>query len=512
MSERYRGVPSSLAGRLLARDWRSGEVLVLLAALAIAVGAMSAVTFFTDRVRQAVSQQAGESLAADLRVESSRPLPEGLAAAGQKAGLATAAVVSFRSVVLARDQSALADIRGVSAAYPLRGRVQVADALAAAPRDAAGTPPAWRGMGRAQPPRAAERLGRRRDRRRYFAPTDHEDARVRPDQGWRFIEIAPTVLLNLDDVYAAGLLGAAASRSTTSCSPAARAQSRNSAPGLPSSCARVIRCGTIGDGRPEVRAAIRNAERFLVLAALVSVLLGGVAVAIAARRFVARRLDAVAVMKCLGARYRDVLRLNLLQLLLLVAAAAVIGCLGGLAQFGLTALLGDFVEGGLPAQRVRRRARPASALAVAVGSALPPLLQLGRVPPARVAASDLDPPPLRYLTIYGVAALAVTALLYVLFGDLELIGVSLRRRGRDVRCALSGRQAARAAAAARSRARRRGVALWDRERRASRTREQRPGRRVRHRVDGAAAADVRAYAAHEPMAGDAARSPRRTTS
>ena len=103
------------------------------------------------------------------------------------------------------------------------------------------------------------------------------------------------------------------------------------------------------DGRPEVRAAIRNAERFLVLAALVSVLLGGVAVAIAARRFVARRLDAVAVMKCLGARYRDVLRLNLLQLLLLVVAAAVVGCIGGLlAQFGLTALLADFIEARLP--------------------------------------------------------------------------------------------------------------------------------------------------------------------
>jgi predicted lysophospholipase L1 biosynthesis ABC-type transport system permease subunit len=53
-------------------------------------------------------------------------------------------------------------------------------------------------------------------------------------------------------------------------------------------------------------------------------------------------LDAVAVMKCLGARYRDVLQLNLLQLLRAVAAA-VVGCIGGLlAQFGLTALLADF--------------------------------------------------------------------------------------------------------------------------------------------------------------------------
>ncbi len=68
-------VPLSLALRLLARDWRSGEIVVLLAALIVAVSAISAVVFFTDRVRQAVSQQAGEALAADLRLESTDPLP-----------------------------------------------------------------------------------------------------------------------------------------------------------------------------------------------------------------------------------------------------------------------------------------------------------------------------------------------------------------------------------------------------------------------------------------------------
>ncbi len=64
---------------------------------------------------------------------------------------------------------------------------------------------------------------------------------------------------------------------------------------------------------------------------------------------------------------------------------------------------------------------PLTALAVAVGCALPPLLQLGGVPPARVLRNDIGPPPLRYTSIYGIAAVAVTALLYVLFGDFELI-------------------------------------------------------------------------------------------
>jgi putative ABC transport system permease protein len=157
------------------------------------------------------------------------------------------------------------------------------------------------------------------------------------------------------------------------------------------------------------------------------VLLGGVAVAMAARRFVARRLDAVALMKCLGARHREVLRLNVLQLLILVVAAGVLGCAIGLvAQFGLTALLADFIEAQLPAPSLQGAVLgPVTALAVAIGCALPPLLQLGGVPPARVLRQDVGPPPLRFATIYGVAAVAVTGLLYILFGDFELIAYLL---------------------------------------------------------------------------------------
>src|SRR5687768_5817216 len=101
---------------------------------------MSAVTFFTDRVRSAVSQQAGEALAADLRVESINPLPDEMRAAATRHGLATADIVSFRSVVATGGMTSLADVRGVTASYPLRGVVQVADRLAGIPEDATGVP------------------------------------------------------------------------------------------------------------------------------------------------------------------------------------------------------------------------------------------------------------------------------------------------------------------------------------------------------------------------------------
>jgi putative ABC transport system permease protein len=416
-----------LAGRLLARDWRSGEVLVLLAALVVAVAAMSAVTFFTDRVRAAVSQQAGEALAADLRVESIDPLPLQMHEAARRHGLVTADVVFFRSVVAAGDATSLADVRGVTEGYPLRGVVQVADRLAGVPENAVGIPP--RGQVWAEPSLMARlgvavgdelEVGRLRLR---IART----LEFRPDEGWRLMEIAPTLLLHYDDVLASGLLA-----------PGSIVEHvglyAGDAPALAAFRAELTpllrlqdEVEDFRDGRPEVRGAVANAERFLVLAALVSVLLGGVAVAMAARRFVARRLDAVALMKCLGARHREVLRLNLVQLLILVAAAGVVGCaIGFVAQFGLTALLADFIEAQLPPASLQGAVLgPLTALAVAVGCALPPLLQLGGVPPARVLRHDVDPPPLRYTTIYGIAAAAVTGLLYVLFGDFELIAYLL---------------------------------------------------------------------------------------
>ena len=415
--------PWRLAGRFLARDWRSGEVLILFAALVVAVAAMSAVTFFTDRVRGAVSQQAGEALAADLRVESINPLPTEMRDAAARRGLSTAAVVSFRSVVAAGETTSLADVRGVSAGYPLRGVVQVAERLAGQPEDAVGIPA--RGEVWAEPSLIA-RLGSAVGDELEVGQLRLRIVRTlefRPDEGWRLMEIAPTVLLNYDDVLASGLLA-----------PGSIAQYvglyAGDGPAIAvfrEDLATLLRpqdeLEDFRDGRPEVGAAVANAERFLVLAALVSVLLGGVAVAMAARRFVARRLDAVALMKCLGARHREVLRLNVLQLLILVVAAGVLGCLIGLvAQFGLTALLADFIEAQLPPPSLQGAVLgPLTALAVAIGCALPPLLQLGGVPPARVLRNDIGPPPLRYTTIYGVAAVAVTALLYVLFGDFELI-------------------------------------------------------------------------------------------
>ncbi|MBS0394933.1 MAG: ABC transporter permease, partial [Proteobacteria bacterium] len=114
----------------LARDARGGELGVLAAAIVVAVAALTAVGFFTSRIGQGIRQQAGTVLAADLRLESGRPLglDSGYGREAAARGLAGAALVSFASVVFEGETSQLATVVGAGTGYPLRGELKVASA------------------------------------------------------------------------------------------------------------------------------------------------------------------------------------------------------------------------------------------------------------------------------------------------------------------------------------------------------------------------------------------------
>ncbi len=112
--------------RNLRRDLKSGELAVLLLALLVAVASLTAVGFFTDRIGRAVEQQASEVLAADLRLESSRPIDAGYDeaarrtwAAGGPHPLDAERGLSRRGVLAGRIARGR---RGISAARPPEDR------------------------------------------------------------------------------------------------------------------------------------------------------------------------------------------------------------------------------------------------------------------------------------------------------------------------------------------------------------------------------------------------------
>jgi putative ABC transport system permease protein len=409
--------------RNLWRDLKSGELSVLLLALTVAVLSLTAVGFFTSRISQGVRAQAAEVLAADLRLESPNPIPARYFEEARARGLKSAQILAFPTAIFSGELSQLAALNAVSASYPLRGHVRIADApfgVARATDRIPGRGEVWIDariiaqlkleLG------AAMRIGTA-----SFRVTQVLD--YRPDQGTGFVNLAPAALLNYDDVASTHLIQPG-SRVTYAALFAGAAEPVNAfREYIVSTKAAGERLREVDESSRQLNAAIDRASRFLNLASLASVLLAAVAVAMGARRYAARHIDTVALMKCMGASQAFVLAISIIELSLLAVFAVAIGAmLGYLAQSGLAWLLRDLIRTELPAASLAPLPIAlVTVLAMLIGFALPPLLQLKSTPPARVLRKSVSAPPLRYGLSYLLALAALFAILWSLVRDAELV-------------------------------------------------------------------------------------------
>jgi putative ABC transport system permease protein len=409
--------------RNLWRDLKSGELSVLLLALTVAVLSLTAVGFFTSRISQGVRAQAAEVLAADLRLESPNPIPARYFEEARARGLKSAQILAFPTAIFSGELSQLAALNAVTASYPLRGHVRIADApfgVARATDRIPGRGEVWIDariiaqlkleLG------AAMRIGTA-----SFRVTQVLD--YRPDQGTGFVNLAPAALLNYDDVAATQLIQPG-SRVTYAALFAGAAEPVNAfREYIVSTKAAGERLREVDESSRQLNAAIDRASRFLNLASLASVLLAAVAVAMGARRYAARHIDTVALMKCMGASQGFVLAIAIIELSLLAVFAVAIGAmLGYLAQSGLAWLLRDLIRTELPAASLAPLPIAlVTVLAMLIGFALPPLLQLKSTPPARVLRKSVSAPPLRYGLSYLLALAALFAILWSLVRDAELV-------------------------------------------------------------------------------------------
>jgi len=400
---------AGLSLRLLARDWRAGELRVLAIALIIAVASLSTVALFADRVERALGQEASQLLGADLVVVSDRPLDAALGSEAVRLGLSNVETVRFPSMTVAGDNTVLTEIKAVAPGYPLKGRIAVQAAEHAPDERPASIPESGTLWG---DERLLSRLGVRigesvdvGERRFRVAAQMTED----PETTAGFFSFGPRVIMNLADLPSTGLV-----------TVGSRVSYRLSVAGKPADVqafrdyagARVgpgQRVEDVRDARPEVRSALERAEKFLGLSALLSVLLAAVAVALAARRYLRRHLDGCAIMRCLGASQSLIVRLHVQQFLLLGLAGSGAGCLLGAAgQAVLASLLTPLVEIALPAAGPTPILQGlGSGFVLLLGFALPPIVALRRVPTLRVLRRDLGLPDTAGWAGY---ALGVTAL------------------------------------------------------------------------------------------------------
>jgi len=407
--------------RMLARDWRAGELRVLAMALVIAVASVTSVAFFADRVGQALVRDAHQLLGADLVLASDHPWKAQVEEDIRAHGLEAAAAVNFISMAFVGDKSQLSGVKAVTVNYPLRGRLRVAAAPGAPDAPAEHGPrkgTVW------LEERLVSALGAPVGSRIRLGRAELEVAAVltlEPERSASFFNIAPRLMMNLDDLAATGLIQTGSRVSYYRYAAGTPQQIRTFESFVKPRLERGQRVDTLETGRPEVRASVERARRFLALTALLAAVLAGVAIALGTRRFVERHLDGCAVMRCLGATQGKLLGLYGAEFALLAAGACATGAvLGYLAQTAIGAALAGLLRSELPPPSLLPAAQGfLVGLVLLLGFALPPLVRLRNVPALRVMRRETAPSTNYYLS-YLVGAAAFAGLLVWQAGDPKL--------------------------------------------------------------------------------------------
>lgn len=409
-----------LSWRFLLRDWRAGELWLLVISMLVAVSISTAIALFSERLQLSLGRQVAEVLGADMTIRSPGPVQESLLLEAEKQGLARSTTLEFPSVVMAGDEMQLVSAKAVEENYPLRGHIRAAEQPFESDEivDAVPFPgEVW------LEPRLFPLLGVSIGDSIVLGEKELEISKaitLETDRGGSFYSLSPRVLFNMADVESTNIIqpGSRVSWKTLLAGPPVALNNfQNWAEGKLAASERLV---AADDSRRDLRNSVVRLKQFLGLASIAAILLAGVAVAMASRRFVERRYDNTAVMRCLGAGRKQVFYLLTGELLLVALLVAVPGTiLGWLIQTGIVSLLKDVLPAWLPeAGIVPMLVGGATGVITLAGFGLAPLLQLQKVSPLRVLRRELTPVPASSWLVYIFSLSAMVVLLWYHTGQL----------------------------------------------------------------------------------------------
>ncbi len=412
----------SMALRLLMRDRRSGELSILVAALIIAVTSSTAISLFADRLQRTMATQAADFLAADLVITSPTLLPPVWQAKAEQLNLSQAHTAEFSSVLMENDELLLAGIKSVSNNYPLRGYLKTtqSDYDHESIRHYGPKPGfAWieKRILSALKLSLGDSLQVGEKKLIISQILTYE-----PDKRGDLYSLSPRVMINANDL-----------EDTQVIQPGSHVHYFFQFSGEPKNLKQFSRWAKphlnpsqrlmdIHEDRPELGSALNRAERYLGLTSIIVILISGVAIAMATRRYSERHFNTTALLRCLGCRQKQILVLYLSQFLIIGVLSCAIGCLfGWFTQEALFLLLKDLLP--------NKVANPGllavvfgfiTGMAILLGFSLPPLLRLKRVSPLRVLRRDLEPLPASAWLIYGLAGSIITVMIWRYTQDVKM--------------------------------------------------------------------------------------------
>lgn len=385
--------------------WRESRtarrrLLLYMSSISLGVAALVAIDSFSANIIQSVKEQSRALMGGDLSFSSRRPLPpaiDSLFDSLSRQGISFARVTTFPSmaVVPRTTGTRFVQVRGVTDNYPFYGEIV--------------TEPAGRwsllhqGANAIVDPALLTSLNARvGDTLKLNFGTFTIIASIKDIPGAAGIAemLGPRVFIPAKYIAETQLLvfGSIAERTVLAKLPPRVDPDKFMKPFKTRLDQQQVRSRTVTQSEMATADAIENLSDFIGIVGLVALLLGGIGVASGVRAFVARKIDTVAVLRCLGASSGQVLAIYVTQAAAMGLVGAAAGAALGVAvQFILPHVLTELLPIDVQVTVVPSAVLTGLAVGgwIALTFALRPLLALRNVSPLQTLRRDTDAEVLR---------------------------------------------------------------------------------------------------------------------
>ena len=385
--------------------WRESRtarrrLLLYMSSISLGVAALVAIDSFSANIIQSVKDQSRALMGGDVSFNSNKPLPpavDSLFDSLSRKGVSFARVTTFPSmaVVPRTTGTRFVQVRGVTDNYPFYGQIIT---------EPAGRWPLLQQGANAivDPSLLASLNARVGDTLRLNFGTFTIVATIKDVPGAAGIAemLGPRVFIPAKYIAETQLLvfGSIAERTVLAKLPPGVDPDKFIKPLKPRLDQQQVRSRTVTQSEMATADAIESLSDFIGIVGLVALLLGGIGVASGVRAFVARKIDTVAVLRCLGASSGQVLSMYVAQAAVMGLAGAAAGAALGVAvQFALPSVLTELLPIDVQVSLVPSAVLTGLAVGgwIALIFALRPLLALRNVSPLQTLRRDTDAEVLR---------------------------------------------------------------------------------------------------------------------
>ena len=335
----------SFAIRMALREMRRGRkrFAFFLLCIAIGVAGLVAIKGFNANIQAALLREARTLMAADMTLSLSRqPAEEQVQAlmAYKEQGIDVIPVTETPSMARSlTGDTTLVDVKAVAPGYPFYGVLEVTPADAALRDDTA-----------LIAPELADRIGLKAGDTMKLGNATFTVAGVilkEPDKVAAGFAMGPRVMITQGGLAKAGLIQVGSRATFKYLFKLANDEQVET---IRAEVREIFkdqrpRLADFREAQPQVRRFLDRMTSFLSLVSMVALLIGGLGVANATRVFIQQKMDAIAVMKCMGATNRKVIGVYLTQMLFLSLAGSLLGVIIGYAiQLALPGLVREYLD------------------------------------------------------------------------------------------------------------------------------------------------------------------------